>query len=118
MSGTTRRGVPAWVVVLTFAYGVIPALGTSYLFEAILLPFLALSLAALGLNLLTGYTGQVSLGWAAFLPIGAFGAYNFDLRVPGLTLLGSVVAAGLVAAVVGVAFGLPSLRLGGFYLAV
>lgn len=118
MSGTTRRGVPAWVVVLTFAYGVIPALGTSYLFEAILLPFLALSLAALGLNLLTGYTGQVSLGSAAFLPIGAFGAYNFDLRVPGLTLLGSVVAAGLVAAVVGVAFGLPSLRLGGFYLAV
>ena len=60
----------------------------SYLFEAILLPFLALGLAGVGLNLLTGYCGQLSLGSAAFMAVGAFAAYNFDLRVPGLPLLG------------------------------
>ena len=65
-----------------FAYGVIPLIGSSYLFEAILLPFLALSLAGVGLNILTGYAGQLSLGSAAFMAIGAFAAYNFDLRVP------------------------------------
>ena len=69
-------------------------IGSSYLFEAILLPFLALSLAALGLNVLTGYTGQVSLGSAAFMAIGAFGAYNLDLRTPGLPLLVTIVVAG------------------------
>ena len=62
-------------------------IGTSYLFEAILMPFLALSLAALGLNILTGYAGQVSLGSAAFMAVGAFAAYNFNLRIPGLPLI-------------------------------
>ena len=91
------RKLPAWVepvAVLTVAYAVIPMIGSSYLFEAILLPFLALSLAALGLNVLTGYTGQVSLGSAAFMAIGAFGAYNLDLRTPGLPLLVTIVVAG------------------------
>ena len=60
--------------VLLVAYGVVPAIGSSYLFEAILIPYLALSLAALGLNLLTGYAGQVSLGSAAFMAVGAFTA--------------------------------------------
>ncbi len=87
-------------------------------FEAILTPFLALSLAAVGLNLLTGYTGQLSLGSAAFMAVGAFAAYNFNLRVPGLPLIASIVLAGLSAAALGILFGLPSLRLRGFYLAV
>ena len=115
------RKLPAWVepvAVLAVAYAVIPMIGSSYLFEAILLPFLALSLAALGLNVLTGYTGQVSLGSAAFLAIGAFGAYNLDLRIPGLPLLVTIILAGLIAAAGGLVFGLPSLRLRGFYLAV
>jgi branched-chain amino acid transport system permease protein len=84
----------------------------------ILTPFLALSLAAVGLNLLTGYAGQVSLGSAAFMAVGAFAAYNFNLRVHGLPLFASLVLAGFVATAVGVVFGLPSLRLRGFYLAV
>jgi branched-chain amino acid transport system permease protein len=116
-----QRGLPAWVglvSLLLLAYVVIPRIGTSYLFEAILLPFLALSLAGVGLNLLTGYAGQVSLGSAAFMAAGAFGAYNLDLRVPGLPLLASMLLAGLVAAALGLLFGLPSLRLRGFYLAV
>ena len=115
------RRLPQWLVVpaiLIVAYGIIPAIGTSYLFEAILLPFLALSLAALGLNILTGYAGQVSLGSAAFMAVGAFAAYNFNLRVPGLPLIVSLILAGAIAAAFGILFGLPSLRLRGFYLAV
>lgn len=117
----SRWKSPTWlgpVTVLVVAYGVIPFTGTSYLFEAILTPFLALSLAAVGLNLLTGYTGQLSLGSAAFMAVGAFAAYNFNLRVPGLPLIASIVLAGLSAAALGILFGLPSLRLRGFYLAV
>ena len=116
-----QRKLPDWiepVAVLVVAYAVIPIIGSSYLFEAILLPFLALSLAALGLKVLTGYTGQVSLGSAALMAIGAFGAYNLELRIPGLPLLVTIILAGLIAAAGGLVFGLPSLRLRGFYLAV
>jgi branched-chain amino acid transport system permease protein len=112
---------PPWLgpaALLAAAYGVLPMVGSGYLFEAILTPFLALSLAAVGLNLLTGYAGQVSLGSAAFMAVGAFAAYNFNLRLPGLPLLASFALAGLVATALGVVFGLPSLRLRGFYLAV
>lgn len=108
----------AIALLLAFAAGVLPFIGTDYLFEAVLMPFLALSLAAVGLNLLTGYAGQISLGTAAFMAAGAFAAYNLQLRIPGLPLLLTVVLAGLVTATIGVAFGLPSLRLRGFYLAV
>jgi len=71
-----------------------------------------------GLNLLTGYAGQVSLGSAAFMAVGAFAAYNFNLRIHGLPLVASFMLAGLVATALGIVFGLPSLRLRGFYLAV
>src|ERR1700726_294566 len=77
--------------LLVIAFAVLPLVGSEYLFEAILTPFLALSLAALGLNLLTGYAGQVSLGSAAFMAVGAFAAYNFNLRIHGLPLLASLV---------------------------
>ena len=100
------------------AFGVLPLIGADYLFEAILTPFLVLSLAAIGLNLLTGYAGQLSLGSAAFMAVGAYAAYNLELRVPGLPLLASFFLGGLVAAGVGLVFGVPSLRLRGFYLAV
>jgi branched-chain amino acid transport system permease protein len=112
---------PAWATPLAWlaiAYIAVPLVATDYWFDAILIPFLALSLAAVGLNLLTGYAGQLSLGSAAFMAVGAFAAYNFNLRVPGLPLPVSIVLAGLAATAVGVVFGLPSLRLRGFYLAV
>lgn len=112
---------PKWLaplLIVAVAYTVVPLVGGSYLFEAILLPFLALSLAGVGLNILTGYAGQVSLGSAAFMAAGAFAAYNFNLRIEGLPLVGSIILSGLVAAAIGIIFGLPSLRLRGFYLAV
>ncbi|PAY03375.1 branched-chain amino acid ABC transporter permease [Bradyrhizobium sp. UFLA03-84] len=100
------------------AFGAVPLLGSDYLMDAVLTPFLALALAAVGLNLLTGYAGQVSLGSAAFLAVGAYATYNLHLRLPQLSLLVDLVLAGLIAAAIGIVFGLPSLRLRGFYLAV
>jgi branched-chain amino acid transport system permease protein len=105
-------------LALAAAYIAVPAFATSYLLEAILLPFLALSLAAVGLNLLTGYCGQLSLGSAAFMAVGAYAAYNLNLRIGSLPLPASLVLAGVATAALGTVFGLPSLRLRGFYLAV
>lgn len=116
-----NASIPAWVApvaILIAAFGIVPYVGSSYLIEAIMMPFLALSLAGVGLNLLTGYAGQVSLGSAAFMAVGAFAAFNFNLRIEGLPLIVSILLAGGVAAAVGIVFGLPSLRLKGFYLAV
>lgn len=121
MNTTDSSSIPRWlppVLVLVLAYGVVPFFGNSYLFEAILTPFLVLSLAGVGLNLLTGYAGQLSLGSAAFMAVGAFGAFNFNLRFPGVPIPVSIILAGVSAAVIGIAFGLPSLRLKGFYLAI
>jgi branched-chain amino acid transport system permease protein len=105
-------------LILAAAFVVLPVIGNDYWFGAILIPFLILSLAALGLNILTGYAGQLSLGSAAFMAVGAFAAFNLMLRVPGMPLLAAFALAGLVSAAVGLVFGLPSLRIKGFYLAV
>jgi branched-chain amino acid transport system permease protein len=105
------------VLLLALALFVVPAVATPYLFSAILIPFLIFALAALGLNILTGYAGQLSLGSAAFMAVGAFASYNFMLRVPGIPLLLAFVMGGLCAAALGIIFGLPSLRVRGFYLA-
>jgi len=108
----------AVLALLAFALVGVPLVATDYWFTAILMPFLVFSLATLGLNILTGYAGQLSLGTAAFMAVGAVAAYNFQLRVPGIPILVSFVLGGLSAAAVGVLFGLPSLRIKGFYLAV
>lgn len=104
-------------LLAALAFIVVPLTATPYFFSAILIPFLIFSLAALGLNILTGYAGQLSLGSAAFMAVGAFSAYNFVLRVPGIPLLVAFILGGLCAAAVGIVFGLPSLRVRGFYLA-
>ncbi len=113
-----RQDRIAMLAIVAFAFVIVPLIGSQYWFSAILIPFLIFSLAALGLNILTGYAGQLSLGTAAFMAVGAFAAYNFVLRVPGLPLLAAFALAGGCAAGVGVLFGLPSLRIKGFYLAV
>ncbi|MES2117886.1 MAG: branched-chain amino acid ABC transporter permease [Pseudomonadota bacterium] len=112
-----RQDRVALAALLAVALLLAPWLASPYALSAILIPFLIFSLAALGLNILTGYAGQLSLGTAAFMAVGAFGAYNFVLRVPGMPILLAFVLGGLSAAVVGIAFGLPSLRIRGFYLA-
>ena len=94
----------------------VPFVGSDYWINSLIIPTIVMGLAGLGLNLLTGYAGLVSLGSAAFMAIGAFSAYNLLLRLPLLPLPVALVGAGLVAAVFGVLFGLPSLRIRGFYL--
>src|SRR3712207_9185730 len=76
-------GALGLAALLVVAYGIVPRVGTSYLFEALLTPFLALALAGLGLNLLTGYAGLLSLGSAAFMAVGASAGFNPSLRPPG-----------------------------------
>ena len=105
-------------LLLAFAFIAVPLLAPEYVFRAILIPFLILSLAAIGLNILVGYCGQISLGHGAFMAVGAYAAYNFQVRIDGLPLIVSLLMGGLCATVVGVLFGIPSLRIKGLYLAV
>ncbi len=105
-------------LLLAFAVGVVPFVASEYMIRAILIPFLILSLAALGLNILVGYCGQISLGTGAFMAVGAYAAYNFAVRLPGMPLLFSLLLGGACATLVGVLFGVPSLRIKGLYLAV
>ncbi|HEV8501336.1 MAG TPA: branched-chain amino acid ABC transporter permease [Casimicrobiaceae bacterium] len=105
-------------VILALAFVVVPLTASPYIFSAILVPTLILALAAIGLNILTGYAGQLSLGSAAFMAVGAFASFNFILRIPGIPILVAFAGGGLCAAAIGIVFGLPSLRIRGFYLAV
>lgn len=113
-----RQDRIAIALILAFFYLVVPFVADQYWLQAIIIPTLIFALAAIGLNILTGYAGQLSLGSAAFMAVGAFGAYNFMLRVPGMPILAAFALGGLSAAAVGIVFGLPSLRIKGFYLAV
>src|SRR5690348_12810186 len=101
-----------------FGFVGVPMIAGEYLFLSIINPFLILTLAAIGLNLLVGYCGQISIGHAAFMAWGAYAAYNLVQRVPVLNFLVVLALAGLVAALVGMFFGIPSLRIKGLYLAV
>jgi branched-chain amino acid transport system permease protein len=113
-----RQDRIAMWVMLAFFFLVVPVIANQYWLQAILIPTLIFALAAVGLNILTGYAGQLSLGSAAFMAVGAFGAYNFMLRIDGMPILLALILGGLSAAAVGILFGLPSLRIKGFYLAV
>ncbi len=113
-----RQDRIAVAVLLVVAFVGVPLLANQYWLSALLIPFLIYALATLGLNILTGYAGQLSLGTAAFMAVGAFMTYNFELRLPWMPILVSFALAGVCAAAVGIVFGLPSLRIKGFYLAV
>jgi branched-chain amino acid transport system permease protein len=103
---------------LFIAAVVIPYFGSGFLIQAVAIPFLIFSLAAIGLNLLTGYTGLLSLGTGAFMGVGAYACYKLTTHFPGVNVIVWIIASGFFAAAVGVVFGLPSLRIKGFYLAV
>jgi branched-chain amino acid transport system permease protein len=126
-------------LLLAFAYLGIPMLaafgiwpfGSDYLLRAILIPFLILALGSIGLNILMGYCGQISLGAGAFMAIGAYSAYKFangvhlplswldsEIAIPALPVLASILLGGLMSALIGILFGIPSLRIKGLYLAV
>lgn len=109
-----------WFIMglLLVSFVAVPLWASQYFLQAILIPFLILSLAAIGLNILVGYCGQISLGSGAFMAVGAYGAWNIGVRLPGTPLVVQILLGGIFATLVGVAFGIPSLRIRGLYLAV
>jgi branched-chain amino acid transport system permease protein len=106
------------VVAVIAAFVVPPAFADDYWLQAVLIPFLIYALAAIGLNLLTGYAGQLSLGTGGFMAVGAYSAFKITTGFPSLNILIVFLLSGVIAALVGVVFGIPSLRIKGFYLAV
>jgi branched-chain amino acid transport system permease protein len=96
----------------------IPLTENDFLINAVMIPFLIFSMAAIGLNLLTGYTGLLSLGTGAFMGVGAYACYKLATIFPNVNIVIWIVTSGFFAAAVGVIFGLPSLRIKGFYLAI
>ena len=107
-----------YYAVLLIAFAIIPFLLNDYWVNAIFLPFLIYSIAAIGLNILTGYCGQVSLGTGGFMAVGAYATYKLMTAFPEVSMVVHILLAGGITAFVGVLFGLPSLRIKGFYLAV
>ena len=105
-------------VILLVAFVVIPLIGHDFLLNTVLIPFLIFSLAAIGLNLLTGYAGLLSLGTGAFMGVGAYACLKLTTIFPQVNIIVWILASGLFSAAVGALFGLPSLRIKGFYLAV
>ena len=106
------------LLLIAFAFIGVPMLADEYMLRAILIPFLILSLAALGVNILVGYCGQISLGSGAFMAVGAYAAYNFIVRIDGMPLILAILLGGFFATLVGMFFGIPSLRVKGLYLSV
>ena len=109
-----------WIVALAVlaAFVAVPLVANEYWLQAVLIPFLIYALAAIGLNLLTGYAGLLSLGTGGFMAVGAYSAFKLTTAFPWLNVIVVFLLAGLVAAAVGLLFGIPSLRIKGFYLAV
>lgn len=105
-------------VILAIAFIGVPLIGNDFFTTSVMIPFLVFSLAAIGLNILTGYTGLISLGTAGFMGVGAYACYKMTTLFPGANIFVLVLVSGLFSAAIGVLFGLPSLRIKGFYLAV
>jgi branched-chain amino acid transport system permease protein len=106
------------LALIAFAFLGVPMFADEYLYRAILIPFVILSMAAIGLNILVGYCGQISLGSGAFMGVGAYIAYNTFVRIEGMPLIPALLVGGFCAMLMGILFGIPSLRVKGLYLAV
>ncbi|MDF2231928.1 branched-chain amino acid ABC transporter permease [Albimonas sp. CAU 1670] len=107
-----------YYVVLVVAFLILPLFITDYFAKSVMIPFLVFAIAAMGLNILTGYCGQVSLGTGGFMAVGAYASYKLMTAFPELNIFFVILLSGGVTAAVGALFGLPSLRIKGFYLAV
>ena len=109
--------IAVWLILAT-AFIVLPFLGSQFFISAVMIPFLVFSLAALGLNILMGYAGQLSLGTGAFMGVGAYSCYKLVSIFPDLNVLLAILMSGIFSALIGIGFGLPSLRIKGLYLAI
>ncbi|MEM0936893.1 MAG: branched-chain amino acid ABC transporter permease [Pseudomonadota bacterium] len=105
-------------IILVCAWVIFPLTASEFTFQTILIPVLIYSLAALGLNILTGYAGQLSLGTGAFMGVGAYACFKLVTIFPELNPILAILMSGVFSAAIGVVFGIPSLRIKGFYLAI
>jgi len=105
-------------LILFAAFVLLPLSASDFFLSVVMVPFLIFALAAIGLNILTGYTGLLSLGTGGFMGVGAFACYKLTTLFPDVNIVIWILASGLFASGVGILFGLPSLRIKGFYLAV
>jgi branched-chain amino acid transport system permease protein len=105
-------------VILIAGFVLVPLFGNDFFLRTVMIPFLVFALAAIGLNILTGYTGLISLGTGAFMGVGAYACYKLTTIFPDVNIIVWILASGLFAAAIGAVFGLPSLRIKGFYLTV
>ncbi|MGI9520501.1 MAG: branched-chain amino acid ABC transporter permease [Hyphomicrobiaceae bacterium] len=108
----------AVLAFLAFLYLVVPFIADDFWLNTIIIPTLIFSLAALGLNLLTGYAGLISLGTGGFMGVGAYACYKLATIFPDINIVIHIFLSGFVAAAIGIIIGIPSLRIKGFYLAV
>jgi len=106
------------IAIVAIAFVALPLLGSNFFLSSIMIPFLVFSLASIGLNILTGYAGQLSLGTGAFMGVGAYSCYKLTSIFPEINVLVMILLSGFFAALIGVLFGLPSLRIKGLYLAI
>ena len=105
-------------LMLFVAVAIIPFVSSGFFLNAVMTPFLILTLATIGLNTLTGYAGQLSLGSGGFMGVGAYACYKLTTLFPDVNIIVHILLSGLFAAAIGMVFGLPSLRIKGLYLAV
>lgn len=113
-----RQDAILLMVILAFAWVVFPLTASEFAFQTLLIPVLIYALAAMGLNILTGFAGQLSLGTAAFMGVGAYACYKLITIFPWMNPIVAILLSGVFSAGIGVAFGIPSLRIKGFYLAI
>src|SRR3979490_529896 len=106
------------MLILAVAFILVPLVASNFMIESLLIPVLVLALAAIGLNLVVGYTGLLSLGTGGFMGVGAYACYKLAIAFPETNIVLLIVVSGFFSAAVGALFGLPSLRIKGFYLAV
>jgi len=105
-------------IILVIAFLAIPLFASDFFISSIMIPFLVFSLAAVGLNILMGYAGQLSLGTGAFMGVGAYSCYKLTSLYPDINIIIVLLLSGFFSAIAGVVFGLPSLRIKGLYLAI
>ncbi len=113
-----RQDAVLLAIILTFAWVIFPLTASEFAFQTLLIPIMIYALAAMGLNILTGYAGQLSLGTAAFMGVGAYACYKMITLMPWLNPVVAILLSGVFSAGIGVVFGIPSLRIKGFYLAI
>ena len=105
-----------WLLAFLAGCALFPMFASKYMVSTMIEVGIAI-IACHGLNLLTGFTGQISLGQAAFMGVGAY-ACSILIGQAGVPFIIALPVAGAITALVGMVFGIPSLRLRGLYLAI